>query len=158
LQLLQDRIEITRKYFGCYQIDSVGCVSRSALKLADIHSIFTIAMQHKMQDFSGIFNGMDGQDLSFTDLYGGKGGFSDFVLCKYGPSIHRWWLLIRRGKKRPHLEGFKAFSEDRAVRVRSHSLPWRTGGVSGGDAHRRVVHQIRSQERSIHYTPGHLLV
>jgi hypothetical protein len=116
LQLLQDKMEITRKYFGCYQIDSVGFVSRSALKLADIHSIFTIAMQHKMPDFSGIFNGMDGQDLSFIDLYGGKGGFSDFVLCKYGPSINRWWLLNRRGKKRPDLEGFKAFSEDRAVR------------------------------------------
>ena len=116
LQLLQDKMEITRKYFGCYQIDSVGFVSRSALKLADIHSIFTIAMQHKMPDFSGIFNRMDGQDLSFIDLYGGKGGFSDFVLWKYGPSINRWWLLNRRGKKRPDLEGFKAFSEDRAVR------------------------------------------
>jgi hypothetical protein len=116
LQLLQDKMEITRKYFGCYQIDSVGFVSRSALKLADIHSILTIAMQHKMPDFSGIFNGMDGQDLSFIDLYGGKGGFSDFVLCKYGPSIHRWWLLNRHGKKRPDLEAFKAFSEDRAVR------------------------------------------
>ena len=107
LQLLQDKMEITRKYFGCYQIDSVGFVSRSALKLADIHSIFTIAMQHKMPDFSGIFNRMDGQDLSFIDLYGGKGGFSDFVLWKYGPSINRWWLLNRRGKKRPDLEAIQ---------------------------------------------------
>ena len=56
LQLRPDIAEITRKYFGCYKIDSVSFVSRSALKLADIQSIFTIAMQDKMPNLNGLFN------------------------------------------------------------------------------------------------------
>ena len=58
-----------------------------------------------------IFIQMSGDDLSFIDLYGGKGGFSDFMLYKHGPSISRWWMLNRRSKKRPDVAGFKAFSE-----------------------------------------------
>ena len=110
----KDKKEIARKHFGCYGVDRMGFVSRSALKLADLVSVVTQALQDKMPDLKGVFNGHE-QDLSFIDLYGGAGGFSDLMLYKHGSSIKRWWLLKRRDKKPPNLVGFKAFAEERAT-------------------------------------------
>ena len=68
------RTQAARQYFGCHGVDKIGFVSRSALKLADLQSIVTLALQKKAPDLEGFFKG-DEQDLSFIDLYGGQGGF-----------------------------------------------------------------------------------
>ncbi len=68
------RTQAARQYFGCHGVGKIGFVSRSALKLADLQSIVTLALQKKAPDLKGFFKG-DEQDLSFIDLYGGQGGF-----------------------------------------------------------------------------------
>jgi len=114
----EDKTDVARQHFGCYSVDKVGFVSRSALKLADLLSIINLALPDKMPDLKDLFHDVDGHDRSFIDLYGGRGGFSDFMLFKHGCSIDRWWMLNRRDKKRPNLAGFKAFlSEDRAAQA-----------------------------------------
>ena len=99
LSLLQVRTgeaktQAARQYFGCHGVEKIGFVSRSALKLADLQSIVTLALQDKAPDLKGFFKG-DEQDLSFIDLYGGQGGlkcaqfhtvcpFAKFASVQYG--------------------------------------------------------------------------
>jgi hypothetical protein len=78
LSLLQVRTgeaktQAARQYFRCHGVEKIGFVSRSALKLADLQSIVTLALQDKAPDLEGFFKG-DEQDLSFIDLYGRQGG------------------------------------------------------------------------------------
>ena len=65
--------KIQTRPHGSTLVVMVSLVSPSAIKLADLHSIVTFALQDKAPDLKGFFKG-DEQDLSFIDLYGGQGG------------------------------------------------------------------------------------
>jgi hypothetical protein len=73
LSLMKERskalIDAQVHRFGCYKVGRLGFVSRSALKLADIHCIISYALRERMPNLDGLFNG-NHQDLSFLDLYG----------------------------------------------------------------------------------------
>ena len=86
-----------KQSLGCYMVGNAGFVSRAAIKMADINRLCL-----------DLFADLKGDKVSFVDIYGGRGGFSDYALWKLGPLATKSWIIDRKQKLSPDTGKFKA--------------------------------------------------
>ncbi|KAJ1484265.1 hypothetical protein T484DRAFT_2522456 [Baffinella frigidus] len=119
LELLKQRTDPPadqRACWACYSVgNDLGFASRSALKLADIHGVcgelWGVEAASILLDPSG------GGPVRFADLHGGRGGFSDYMLWRFGERVHRSFLVHRAGKPSATPANFKAPPEEGQLEV-----------------------------------------
>ncbi|KAJ1484271.1 hypothetical protein T484DRAFT_1797639, partial [Baffinella frigidus] len=110
LELLKQRTDPPadqRACWACYSVgNDLGFASRAALKLADIQGVcgelWGVEAASILLDPSG------GGPVRFADLHGGRGGFSDYMLWRFGESVRNSVLVHRASKPHAMPESFKA--------------------------------------------------
>jgi hypothetical protein len=58
-----------------------------------------------------ILSKLESDKFSFIDLYGGRGGFSDYTIWKLGKKIAQGWIVDRKYKASPEPINFKSVSQ-----------------------------------------------
>ncbi|KAJ1484262.1 hypothetical protein T484DRAFT_1797625, partial [Baffinella frigidus] len=98
LELLKQRRDPPadqRACWACYSVGKdLGFASRAALKLADIQGVcgelWGVEAASILLDPSG------GGPVRFADLHGGRGGFSDYMLWRFGDRVRNSVLVHRQ--------------------------------------------------------------
>lgn len=100
---------LLRDRFGCFMIACLRFASRAALKLADIAEL--------LNNFASPGRSVldPTEDVKFVDLYGGRGGFSDYILWRFQAKVNDGWIVKREGKSPPRVKDFRPASAPGAL-------------------------------------------